>query len=150
MSDFVRLTSREVGGGDLFLRKDMVAAVGSYWNGKQQVTHVTLINEDIDYEVKESVRDVLRLITGKDADGIPGKEDKSVGLAGHGDVPQVPADAIRQAGVKVGAQANDGQAGQDQADPALAGGADLTVSPAEGSESAARERPKPAPAPRNY
>ena len=67
-----------------------------------------------------------------------------------GSVPQVPADAIRQAGVKVGAQANDGQAGQDQADPALAGGADLTVSPAAGSESAARERPKPAPAPRNY
>ena len=66
-----------------------------------------------------------------------------------GSVPQVPADAIRQAGVKVGAQANDGQAGQDQADPALAGGADLTVSPAAGSESAARERPKPVPAPRS-
>ena len=67
-----------------------------------------------------------------------------------GSVPQVPADAIRQAGGKAGAQAKDGQAGQDQADPALAGGADLTVSPAAGSESAARERPKPAPAPRNY
>jgi hypothetical protein len=62
MSEFVRLTSREVGGGDLFLKRSMVAAVGSYWNGKQQVTHVTLINEDVDYEVKESPAEVLRLL----------------------------------------------------------------------------------------
>ena len=63
--EFVKLTSRECGGGDLFLRRSMIAAVGSYWNGKQQVTHVTLINEDIDYEVKESPAEVLALISGK-------------------------------------------------------------------------------------
>ena len=45
MNEFVRLTSRETG-GDLFLRRSMVAAVGSYHKG---VTHVTLINEDIDF-----------------------------------------------------------------------------------------------------
>lgn len=61
MSQFVRFTSRETG-GELFLRRDMIAAVGSYGKG---VTHVTLINEDIDFEVKESVRDALRLITGE-------------------------------------------------------------------------------------
>lgn len=61
MSEFVKLTSREAGGGDLFVRKSMVAAVGSY-GGK---THVTLINEDIDYEVKESPSEVLALISGK-------------------------------------------------------------------------------------
>lgn len=59
--DFVRLTNRD-GGGDLFLKRSMVAAVGSYWNGKQQVTHVTLINEDIDYEVNESPAEVLQLL----------------------------------------------------------------------------------------
>lgn len=65
MNEFVRLTSRETGGGDLFLKRSMIAAVGSYWNGKQQVTHVTLINEDIDYEVKESPAEVLALISGQ-------------------------------------------------------------------------------------
>lgn len=64
MSEFVRLTSREPGGGDLFLRRDMVAAVGSY-GGK---THVTLINEDIDYEVRESVREVMVLLGEKTPD----------------------------------------------------------------------------------
>ena len=58
--EFIRLTNRD-GGSDLFLRKDMVAAVGSY----RGVTHVTLINEDIDYEVKESPAEVLALISGQ-------------------------------------------------------------------------------------
>lgn len=62
--EFIRLTNRD-GGGDLFLRRSMVAAVGSYWNGKQQVTHVTLINEDVDYEVKESLPEVMARLAGK-------------------------------------------------------------------------------------
>lgn len=62
---FVRLTNRDRGGSDLFIRRDMIAAIGSYWNGEQKITHVTLINEDIDYEVKESPAEVLALINGK-------------------------------------------------------------------------------------
>ena len=58
--EFIRLTNRD-GGSDLFIRRDMVAAVGSY----RGVTHVTLVNEDIDYEVKESPAEVLALISGK-------------------------------------------------------------------------------------
>ena len=61
MNEFIKLTNRD-GGGDLFLRRDMVAAVGSY----RGVTHVTLVNEDIDYEVKESPAEVIRLLQGAD------------------------------------------------------------------------------------
>jgi hypothetical protein len=91
-SDFVRLTNRE-NGSDLFLKRSMVAAVGSYWNGKQQVTHVTLINEDIDYEVKESPREVLRLITGEKEQPNGIQEETCVAqLAGRdGTLPPVPA-----------------------------------------------------------
>ena len=60
MNEFVRLTSRETD-GELYVRRDMVAAVGSY----RGVTHVTLVNEDIDYEVKESPSEVLALISGQ-------------------------------------------------------------------------------------
>jgi hypothetical protein len=35
------------------------------------VTHVTLINEDIDFEVKESVMETLRLVTGEDYETKP-------------------------------------------------------------------------------
>lgn len=59
--EFVRLTSRETG-GELFLRRDMIAAVCSGYKG---VTHVTLVNEDIDFEVKESVMETLRLVAGE-------------------------------------------------------------------------------------
>ena len=55
--EFIRLTNRG-GGGDLFLRRAMVAAVGSF----RDATHVTLVNEDIDYEVKETPEQVLRLL----------------------------------------------------------------------------------------
>lgn len=65
--EFVRLTSRETG-GELFLRRDMIAAVCSGYKG---VTHITLVNEDVDFEVKESVRDVLRLVTGEDYETKP-------------------------------------------------------------------------------
>lgn len=58
--EFIRLTNRG-GGGDLFLRRDMVAAVGSF----RDATHVTLVNEDIDYEVKETPEQVLRKIEGE-------------------------------------------------------------------------------------
>lgn len=67
MNEFVRLTSRETG-GDLFLRRSMIAAVGSYHKG---VTHVTLINEDIDFEVKESPLTAVRLITGENYEKSP-------------------------------------------------------------------------------
>ena len=67
MNQFVRLTSAETG-GELFLRRDMIAAVCSGYKG---VTHVTLINEDIDFEVKESVTETLRLITGEDYEKSP-------------------------------------------------------------------------------
>ena len=60
MPGFVTLTERESGGG-LYLRRDMVAAVGSF----RGVTHVTLVNEDIDYEVKESPAEVLALVNGQ-------------------------------------------------------------------------------------
>lgn len=56
MSVFAKLTSPD--GSDLFLRRDMVAAVGSF----RGTTHVTLVNEDIDYEVRESPREVLALL----------------------------------------------------------------------------------------
>ena len=59
--EFIRLTNRD-GGGDLFLRRDMVAAVGSF----RDATHVTLVNEDIDYEVKETPEQVLRLLEGEE------------------------------------------------------------------------------------
>lgn len=58
--EFIKLTNRD-GGSDLFIRRDMVATVGSY----RGATHVTLINEDIDYEVKESPAEVLALISVK-------------------------------------------------------------------------------------
>lgn len=61
--EFIRLTNRG-GGGDLFLRRDMVAAVGSF----RDATHVTLVNEDIDYEVKETPEQVLRKIEGEKPD----------------------------------------------------------------------------------
>lgn len=65
-SSFIRLTSREAGGAELYVRRDMVAAVGCY----RGVTHVTLSNEDIDFEVKESVKEVLRLITERKNNGV--------------------------------------------------------------------------------
>lgn len=58
--EFMRLTNRD-GGGDLYLRRDMVAAVGSF----RGATHVTLVNEDIDYEVKETPEQVLALVDGQ-------------------------------------------------------------------------------------
>ena len=58
--EFIRLTNRD-GGSDLFIRRDMVATVGGY----RGVTHVTLVNEDIDYEVKELPAEVLALISGQ-------------------------------------------------------------------------------------
>ena len=64
-SEFVRLTSRETG-GEVYVRKGMIAGVGSGYKG---ATHVTLINEDIDFEVMESPLEVIRLIEGEKEHG---------------------------------------------------------------------------------
>lgn len=92
--EFVRLTSRETG-GELFLRRDMIAAVCSGYKG---VTHVTLINEDIDFEVKESVMETLRLITGETY-GIQNTKGKSVGTGGNRTMSPVQAGRQGQRGV---------------------------------------------------
>ena len=56
-SKFIHLTECDKG-GPIYVRKDMVAAVGS-WLGK---TYIVLTVDDVDYQVKESPEQVLRLL----------------------------------------------------------------------------------------
>lgn len=58
MSDFVQLTTPE--GNKIYVRKDMVASIGT-WLGK---THLTLTIDEVDYEIKETPEQVLKLIKG--------------------------------------------------------------------------------------
>jgi hypothetical protein len=59
MSDFIQVTSTE--GNKLYVRKDLVASVGK-WLGK---THLTLTIDEVDYEIKETPEQVLKLIKGE-------------------------------------------------------------------------------------
>ena len=59
MSRYAKLTELERG-GPLYVRKDMVAAVGS-WLGK---TYLVLTVDEVDYHVRETPEQVLRLIEG--------------------------------------------------------------------------------------
>lgn len=59
MSEFIQLTSTE--GNKLYVRKDLVASVGK-WLGK---THLTLTIDEVDYEIKETPEQVLKLIKGE-------------------------------------------------------------------------------------
>lgn len=58
MSDFIQLTTSE--GNKIYVRKDMVASIGT-WLGK---THLTLTIDEVDYEIKETPEQVLKLIKG--------------------------------------------------------------------------------------
>lgn len=59
MSDFIQLTTSE--GNKIYVRKDMVASIGT-WLGK---THLTLTIDEVDYEIKETPEQVLKLIKGR-------------------------------------------------------------------------------------
>lgn len=59
MSDFIQLTTSE--GNKIYVRKDMVASIGT-WLGK---THLTLTIDEVDYEIKETPEQVLKLIKGE-------------------------------------------------------------------------------------
>ena len=56
MSGFVRLTMPR--NGPVFIRKDMVAAFGRF----RDETHVVLVNEDVDYTVKEHPDEIVRML----------------------------------------------------------------------------------------
>lgn len=58
MSDFIQLTTSE--GDKIYVRKDMVASIGT-WLGK---THLVLTIDEVDYEIKETPEQVLKLIKG--------------------------------------------------------------------------------------
>lgn len=58
MSDFIQLTT--IDGNKIYVRKDMVASVGT-WLGK---THLVLTIDEVDYEIKETPEQVLKLIKG--------------------------------------------------------------------------------------